>query len=66
MYKTQFRESFSLHLCSALGAEMFSGAVTLLFRRSCTLPAAAEQDIRRSGVVVTFSVTFMPCVVREI
>lgn len=29
--------NFSVHLYSALGAEMFSGIVTLLFRRTCTL-----------------------------
>lgn len=65
-HKTQFREKVSLHLYSALGAEMFSGIVTLLFGRTCTLPAAAKQNIRRCGVVVTLSVTFMPDVGREI
>lgn len=63
--RPQFRDDFSLHLYSALSAESSQELrITLVYRRRIfTLPAAAEQDIRRSEVVVTLSVTFM---VREL
>lgn len=63
--RPQFRDDFSLHLYSALGAESYQELrITLVCRRRiCTLPAAAKQDIRRSEMVVTLSVTFM---VREL